>query len=164
MKTENKIFLALILLSVLQVIYYYPQMPETMASHYNFQGEADDWTSKSTFFILYFVAMAIVIFIFLASRGILAKVPTSMVSLPNKGYWLLPENKARAFAILSSYIMWLGCATLAFFLGLFQLTFQASLAGRPSLGNGIWVLIGIYFVFTIIWTILIIHRFAKKPV
>lgn len=40
------IILGMILFSFIVSIYFYPQMPEKMASHWNVQGEVDGYMSK----------------------------------------------------------------------------------------------------------------------
>jgi len=46
MRKSEITILAIILLFFISAIYFYPQMPEKMASHWNFQGEVDGYISK----------------------------------------------------------------------------------------------------------------------
>lgn len=46
MKKSNLIILAIILISFIIGLYIYPQMPEKMASHWNFKGEVDGYISR----------------------------------------------------------------------------------------------------------------------
>ena len=46
MKRSNLIILAIILISFIIGISFYPKMPEKMASHWNFKGEVDGYISK----------------------------------------------------------------------------------------------------------------------
>ena len=46
MRKSNIIISAVILISFVVGIYYYPQMPERMASHWNAQGQVDGYMSK----------------------------------------------------------------------------------------------------------------------
>ena len=44
----------LVILSVIfigQLVYFYPQFPATIASHFNASGQANNWMSKSSFYI-----------------------------------------------------------------------------------------------------------------
>ncbi|MGC9104795.1 MAG: DUF1648 domain-containing protein, partial [Candidatus Methanodesulfokora sp.] len=45
-KISEIIILGIILLSFVVSIYFYPQMPEEMASHWNAQGQVDGYLSK----------------------------------------------------------------------------------------------------------------------
>jgi uncharacterized membrane protein len=42
-------FYGLIAVGVLQSIYYYPRMPEVVASHFDGLGAANGWSSKNGF-------------------------------------------------------------------------------------------------------------------
>jgi len=46
MRKSEIIILGIILLSLIISIYFYPQMPEKMASHWNAQGQVDGYVSK----------------------------------------------------------------------------------------------------------------------
>ena len=46
MRKSEIIILGILLLSLIINIYFYPQMPEKMASHWNAQGQVDDYMSK----------------------------------------------------------------------------------------------------------------------
>ncbi|MBU2416342.1 SdpI family protein [Patescibacteria group bacterium] len=46
MKKSEIIILAIVIVSFIVGIYFYPQMPEKMASHWNAQGQVDDYLSK----------------------------------------------------------------------------------------------------------------------
>ncbi|MFH1401732.1 MAG: SdpI family protein [Parcubacteria group bacterium] len=46
MKKSQIIILGIILLSFAVGIYFYPKMPDSMASHWNFRGEVDDYIPK----------------------------------------------------------------------------------------------------------------------
>lgn len=56
-KSEIAIF-GIILLSFILSIYFYPQMPEKMASHWNAQGEVDGYMSK--FWVLFLMPVILV--------------------------------------------------------------------------------------------------------
>ena len=57
----------LVILSVIfigQLVYFYPQLPATIASHFNASGQANDWMSKSSFY-----AFEIILLIFFLAIG-----------------------------------------------------------------------------------------------
>lgn len=47
MRKSEIIILVIVLLSFVIGFFFYPRMPEKMASHWNFQGQADDYMSKA---------------------------------------------------------------------------------------------------------------------
>ena len=51
---------AILLLVVLQVFIYYPQLPTLVASHFAGDGQPNGWSSKQGFFFIYFIVLGIV--------------------------------------------------------------------------------------------------------
>ncbi len=58
MRKSEILIMVLILLSFISGIYFYPQMPEKMASHWNAQGEVDGYMSK--FWGLFFMPFILI--------------------------------------------------------------------------------------------------------
>jgi len=106
------VFLVLCILCVAQAVYYYPLLPDTVASHFNGAGQPDAWSSKATFVKIYLVATGLVAILFLAINFVMSKIPVSMINLPNKDYWLSEERRQDTFAFLSHYFLWFASATL----------------------------------------------------
>ncbi|HEX8844898.1 MAG TPA: DUF1648 domain-containing protein [Pyrinomonadaceae bacterium] len=50
---------ALTIAPVLLLIYYYPQLPERIPTHWNWKGEPDEWTRKSYFAVFSLAAMMV---------------------------------------------------------------------------------------------------------
>jgi len=63
MRKSEVIILAIILLSFVVGIYFYPQMPERVASHWNAQGQVDGYMSKFLgLFLVPFILLALGLF------------------------------------------------------------------------------------------------------
>lgn len=78
---------------VIQGTYYYPELPERIATHFDSQGNANDWSSKTSFFVLwYFLIVLMNVWVPLSSV-ILRKVPPAMLSIPHKEYWLATDER-----------------------------------------------------------------------
>ena len=46
------IYLGLLSLAILQAAWYYPRLPETVASHFSGSGIPDGWMSKQSFLLI----------------------------------------------------------------------------------------------------------------
>lgn len=46
------IYLGLLLLAILQAAWYYPQLPEMVASHFGVSGKPDGWMSRQSFLLV----------------------------------------------------------------------------------------------------------------
>ena len=43
---------AIVIVGILQIGYYYPKLPPTVASHFDARGKANDWMPKESFVAL----------------------------------------------------------------------------------------------------------------
>lgn len=156
------LFYLLLALAVLQVLVYYPQLPEVMASHFDGSGRADGWSSKTTFFVIDAVMLALLVAMFLGLPKI--RWPDRWVSLPHKDYWLSPEKRRETYRIFEREMLVFGCATLVLLLVVMQWTIRANLDGSETLpAAGLWWLMGAYLVFTALWTVRLVLRFRRPP-
>lgn len=51
--------------AILQVAYFWPRMPDRIASHFNFSGDPDCWMTKKPFVIVY--AFVMILFVLLSA-------------------------------------------------------------------------------------------------
>ncbi|HEY1422032.1 MAG TPA: DUF1648 domain-containing protein [Candidatus Acidoferrum sp.] len=118
----------LILVCLLMMAYYYPQMPERMASHFAADGRANGWQSRDVFFLLMLlVSSTSAIVGFLAPRQIAARSNTR-INLPHRDYWLASERREQTMQFISATMAWFACGIL------FVLISGTFLALRANLG------------------------------
>jgi uncharacterized membrane protein len=160
----NPLFLYLVglVLTIGQVLYFYPRLPEKIASHFGPGGEANGWMSKDSFMVTYGILL-------LGTAGmlggiglVLGKIPTDLINLPNKEYWLAPERRTATLATIQEQMSWFGAATMVLLIVVMQLVFEANLIPEPHLDNRVWFLLGAYLVYTAIWSLGWTRRFGKK--
>ncbi len=166
MRTRERSFIILLSVCVLQIVYYWPLMPEHMASHFDGAGNPNGWTSRRPFFCLYtgLTVMFIFIFIFRILPSLLSRFPDSLISVPNREYWLASERHQGAFSLITDRLLLFGNRTLIFFVAIFQLVFQANLKNMLRMSaEAMWCLVIIYVISTLVWTVNIIHRFKTIP-
>jgi len=125
--------------------------PPTMAVHFNGAGDPDGWMDRVKFIIigssLSFMAPTFAV----ACLGVLPRVlPISLVSVPNRAYWLAPERREGTLRHLLCVALWLGCLVEAFLLGVWVMIARANPpAGTPHLSaDHAWV-VGGFFVATL---------------
>jgi len=116
---------------VLVCLYYYPKLPQKLATHFGAGGAANGWMDKGGFLVFYLGLCAFMVAIFLLMPRFVALFPDSMINLPNKDYWLAPERRARTMGMMGENMAWLGVLILALFIGMGYLTFQADLMPQP---------------------------------
>ena len=163
MRTEHKLFLILLFAAILQSIYYYPKMPDMMASHFGNRGFPNGWSSKNTFFLIYSGAIAMIGLIFFSLPLSFKLFPDSRINLPNKDYWLSPERREETIAFINKQMTIFGMATLVLMIATFELVFRTNQQKIPHLSSSMWLFLAGYVIFTIIWLVQFIRRFYKKP-
>jgi len=152
----------LILASVGQILFYYPQLPEVIASHFTFEGTANGWQPKRAFFGIYSGVLVLLVSIFLGLPLLLDRIPDSLINLPQKQYWLAPERRAETFSFINAQMLMYGNATLGFILVVFQLAIQANLTPQKQLPSAIMLpLLGGYILLCLVWTVRFICKFKK---
>jgi len=153
----------LIILCIVQAAYYYPRLPDSVASHFNASGQPDSWSSKDSFVLTNLAMIAGISIVCLGIASLLRRIPVSWINLPNKDYWLAPQRKDDTLSTLSVQFGWLACATVAFFVILFQLEILANLRSNQILGGTFWLFLGLYLAFTGVWIVRLRRRFGRVP-
>ena len=160
-KISLTIFLVLCMLCLAQGVYYYPLLPEEVASHFGLSGQPDAWSTKTSFIVHYFILVGFMIIIFLGIRFGMSKIPDSLINMPNKDYWLSPERRQKTFDFMSHYFLWIASATILFLLDMFNQIFQVHL-GRANGMSHLVLSLGLLLGFAVLWTIGLVRRFGQK--
>jgi uncharacterized membrane protein len=139
-----------------------PLLPDRVASHFNAQGRADGWMSKSgylTFVSLMGVGLPLLIVVLsYATRFI----PDWAVNLPNKDYWLAPARRAETARRLSSYSAWLCCAQTCLLGVIHALTIQANRTAEPAINTVVFlVILSLFLVAVALWVFGLYRQFNR---
>ena len=157
----KRVFFALTAIPVLQTLYYYPQLPEVVASHWDGLGAPNGWSSRFGFFGVYLgiVILLAGVFIYLPGWGM--KRGRRSLNLPNAEYWLAPERIEQTRAMIQHQLTIMAVVHLALAIVVMQLAIQANFEPGASLDGSIfWILI-VYFIFLIVWLVRFMLRFRK---
>ncbi|MCP4469200.1 MAG: DUF1648 domain-containing protein [Gammaproteobacteria bacterium] len=153
MSAPRRLFYCLVLLAAAQVLYYYPQMPEVVASHFDGRGAPNDWSGRNVFFGIYLsmVAMLVGIFIFVPRRS--EKRIGFSLKIPNREYWLAPERLEHTRAFFQRQMIIMGVVHLLLAIFTVQLAILANPDQEVRLHSSIGWALGIYFCFIIAWLV-----------
>lgn len=155
------IFLSLSLLCLLQAWYYYPRMPELVASHFGPTGKPDAWMNKASFLHFYVIVVAGLMVLFSVLGLLVSKFPVQLMNLPNKSYWMAEGRRQTTLDLLCSSFLWFASATMILLLDIFYQVFQVQLGKAKTLTHPVLSL-GIYISFTVILTVGLLIRFLRK--
>jgi hypothetical protein len=155
-------FYILVLLSLAQAAWQHGRMPETVASHFDALGRPDAWGPRGTLTAWHVVAVLAMAGLFEGIARVQRLIPTELINLPHREYWLAPERREETFARLDTMTRLLGCAVLAFFIGLFHLVYRAN-SGAGSLTVFMVLLIASLLISLAAILGPFILRFARPP-
>jgi len=161
MSAPKAVFIALVALAVAQAIFYYPQLPGTMASHFDGAGHPNGWSSKPVFFGGMFGMMALMAAVFLAIPKAISRTPDGCISLPNRDYWLSKERRDETMRFINGQLSWFGVATLLLILATTQYTIDANLRHRPELPTKFMWVFWAYMGFSAVWTVHFVGHFFR---
>ena len=159
MNAARILLILLTVAAIVQSLYYYPLIPDTVASHFNGSGQPNGWSSKQAFITIYMIMVAMTLTIFLFLPPLLSRIPNRLINLPHKDYWLAPARRTQSLAYLQTQLNWFGVVNMVFVIYTVQLVFQGNLAASPHLSDSfVWALLA-YAIFVVIWLIRLFLRF-----
>ncbi|MBK8150079.1 MAG: DUF1648 domain-containing protein [Acidobacteria bacterium] len=142
-----------------QMIFYYPNLGETVATHFDAVGQPNGLMPKRVFMTFEIALLLLLVSEALLIPLIIEKVPVRFLSIPNREYWLADERRAETFSSIRSFFEVLGVATVTFFIVVNQLVFRANI-NRENLQ--VWVFLTIFTVFVVtmsVWLLKFVRRF-----
>lgn len=126
---KKEIFLiALIFLTLAAGIYFYPQLPDRVPTHWGVNGQVDGWSSKA-FAVWFFPALIAILYILLAALPLLDPLKSNIELFAGPYYW---------FKLV--FILFMG--------GLYLMTLYVGLGNQINVGR--WVTLGIAALFAFI--------------
>lgn len=164
MKGASLALLLLMALVVLQIVYYYPRLPDPMASHFVLGGSPNGWSSRAAFFAIYLASLLLPAGVLFLLASLLKKMPDRTVSLPNRDYWLSTDRRDVTLGYLQGAIAWCSIGVVLFVLLGTQLVIRANLAPGGRLESGKLRWIAALLVLWIVQTPVRVYcRFSKVP-
>lgn len=164
MRLSRIILLFLIGIFVGQIVYYYPNLPEMTASHFNGFGEPDGFVSRQSFVLLESLILTLIVFEFALLPVLIEKMPDSLLNLPNKDFWLAPERRAETFLTIRRSFEWFSIMLLSLFIAVNQLVFRANINRENLPPVKMWLIVGAFLFFVALWLINFMRRFRIKSV
>ncbi len=153
MNSSHRWFFILFVVGILEVVYFYPSLPERVATHFALNGAPNGWSSKTTYL---FFEFGLQLFMFLLFWGLakwIPKFPNSAINLPHKEYWLAPERRDKTMRSMQKLMYDIGSVTFGLFVVVNYLVYKSNIQSSPHLGfsfAGIMVVWLILFFFIII--------------
>ena len=156
---------AVFLLAILFNLSSYLFLPDGVAIHFDRGGMPDSWMSKNSH-IIFSTGLFVLLYVgFALSPNVLKGPPSRYISLPNKYYWLIDENRQEASRRMAGLMYSFGIATGLLLLASAILSAAANLSDPVKLNTGILLpIFTLYVVFTVWWVfrLFIVFRVPKE--
>lgn len=144
--------------------WYYGELPSRMASHFGPDGDANGWMSRTAFAVSYVGIVAAMALLYCGLAWGLPRLPTSMINLPRRDYWLAPERRQRTLEDLGRQLAAIGVATVLFLMLVFHLCLKANINGAFRLDPTVMNFPVALFVGALaLWLGGLIWRYARHP-
>jgi hypothetical protein len=145
--------------SALRVATVWSQLPSVMASHFDGAGRPNGFMPRNAFFTtMALVGGGSILLTLFAPVG-LRYVPTQLINLPNRDYWLAPERRDASIARLETVLSWLSVQVAVLLVLVLELTIRANL-GRGRLDMSVFVVVfGLFLASMPITFLMLVRRF-----
>jgi uncharacterized membrane protein len=158
------LFVLLALYAAIHFSYYYPLLPEVVASHFNGRGAANGWQTKTAFFAVLVGVSVLAAVVGFGVPKIISVLPADLINLPNKRYWLAPEHVAETLEFLNGYFAWFGCAIFLILILTSDYAVQSNLhPENPPDPSRLWYILAGFLTFMMIWTTRLLMKFLCVP-
>lgn len=127
MRIGRIVFVAALLLCIVEMIRLWGISPDQMAAHFNAQGVPDRFVFKAEFFLFQVQTLFIVVLVSLPIQVLFLLLPPSLINMPNRDYWLAPERKDETIGRLSDFGSMMFGIILLTILAAFEISTYANL-------------------------------------
>jgi uncharacterized membrane protein len=156
------VFVLLVIYAAIHFSTSYTQMPEVVASHFDGRGVPNGWQTKTAFFGVFIAMTVLSVVIGFGLSAIIGAVPIQLINLPNKQYWLSPEQRGATMEVLKSYFAWFSCAIYLMMIVFFDYAVQSNLhPEKPPAASHLWYTLAVFLGFLVVWLIRMFTRFAR---
>jgi uncharacterized membrane protein len=151
----------LILVSIAQSLYYFPLLPDQVASHFGPNGQPNGFSSKTTYTWSMLGVNVGIAAMLLGLAKTIKYLPNSLINLPHKDYWLHPDRRASSLQFVEMNLLGVAASTLCLFIAIAHLTFDANMRQAGLSPRYLGVIIALFVFSTtgnVIWLLL---RFSR---
>jgi len=157
------LLIALVVATVVQVVHFYPHLPDLVISHWGPGGQPDGWLKKASFFWAMFIS-EVGTTGFIAAIGLaLPRIPNRWWNIPHKDYWLASERRSSTVRHVRIQTLWIAVIIGAAMVLLWQDTINANVKPELHWPADFWWTLIITAVIITVWMYIFIRPFKTVP-
>jgi uncharacterized membrane protein len=139
-------------------------LPERVATHFDAAGNPNGWMTRNGAIIVMGV-VGLLLPLFIVSTGWLLRIlPTSLINLPHKEYWLAPEHREETSRWLTQFFVWVGCLLVVFLTALHLMVVAANRSPAPRLSSvGIYSAMAVFISLIALAAVKCFEHFRRIP-
>jgi hypothetical protein len=135
-------------------------LPETVAMHFGRGGKPDAWATREAHVFWMIVTDVITFVPFYWAPELLDRMPSRLISLPYKTYWLQEKNREQAKRMFARLMDEFGLVLFGFLFGITLMALDANRSTPVALNERLFfVLFAGFMGYTLVWVIRLVVRF-----
>ena len=138
-------------------------LPERVATHFGANGLPNGWTSRESFASSMAAVVLVPVAVLQGIGLLLGRIPSSLINLPNRDYWLAPERRASTIGHMQTAMLEFGNAMFAFLLFVVWSIIRANTAENPHLGSSFQLGLLAFLAFVAAWIFFLVRPYLKVP-
>lgn len=158
-------FIIVFLLATVLNLYVWQILPDRVAVHFGHGGRPNGWAGKDANFLMIQGMYVFLFLMFYYLPVLVSKTPSRWVNLPNRNFWMSPENRDITRQKIANFMYEMGIYFFLFFVFIGYLTAQANLNPPVQLDESKFLIaMMIFWILIIYWTVklFIAFRIPKK--
>jgi len=156
-----RIWIITLIIVLGQAAFYYNDLPNKMATHFDINGTPDGWDTKSDFFLIWISIIIMLNIMSIITRTLFDKLPKWLYNIPNREYWFeTKERKKYMHSVLCAMMDGIFAGTNLLFIILMKYTYDINLFDSSSINMWLGIVIMLPItLFSAIWGIMKLNSF-----
>ncbi len=135
------------------------KLPQLVATHFGFAGDADAWMGRTTY-LIFMAGFGLTFPLLLPAVGLaLGRLPIRAIKIPHREVWLAPGRRDATLAYFRRQMAWLGVLELAFVIVMHLLVVEANRHRPPRMTNLVWLSLVFFLAVLGVWGWRLVRRF-----
>jgi hypothetical protein len=155
------LFAVLLAAAAVLIRYFAAELPELVAVHFDAAGRANGFMTRTGCRDFMLVStLGVPLLIVIATSLLPRLLPTSLINIPHRDYWLAPERAHDSLVFLSDQGLWFGCILLLFLAGVDGMLVKANALSPPQFPNALLIgMLSLFFCAVGAWGLRMLRRF-----